>query len=87
MGAEDQANVPLALPSAETATRTETSSATTNIKLDHLGPLVVNSDGTLSRISNWQSMTEAERERTLRVLGKRNMFRKESLKEEEANNT
>ncbi|TFK37579.1 hypothetical protein BDQ12DRAFT_607328 [Crucibulum laeve] len=42
------------------------------VKLDELGPLVVNSDGTLSRISNWSSMAEAERQRTLRVLSKRN---------------
>ncbi|KAJ3983556.1 hypothetical protein F5890DRAFT_1522375 [Lentinula detonsa] len=40
--------------------------------LDELGPMVVNSDGTLSRIANWSNMTEAEQERTLRVLGSRN---------------
>ncbi|KAF9555656.1 hypothetical protein CPC08DRAFT_622203, partial [Agrocybe pediades] len=42
------------------------------ITLDDLGPMVVNSDGTLSRIANWQNMTDAERERTLRVLSARN---------------
>ncbi|KAL1746634.1 hypothetical protein HDZ31DRAFT_33841 [Schizophyllum fasciatum] len=40
--------------------------------LDELGPMVVNSDGTLSRIANWADMTEAERKNTLRVLSKRN---------------
>ncbi|KAF9234596.1 hypothetical protein BU15DRAFT_8782, partial [Melanogaster broomeanus] len=42
------------------------------VKLDNLGPMVVNSDGTLSRIANWESMTEAERDRTMRVITTRN---------------
>jgi len=44
-------------------------------KYDSLGPLVVNSDGTLSRITNWPNMTPAERERTFRVLVARNRIR------------
>ncbi|CEL02503.1 hypothetical protein ASPCAL03672 [Aspergillus calidoustus] len=59
------------------------------VKLDHLGPLVVNADGTLSRISNWAQMTEIERRNTLRVLGKRNKERMDALKanqEEEGGN-
>ncbi|KAJ3559672.1 hypothetical protein NM688_g200 [Phlebia brevispora] len=47
----------------------------TKMKFDALGPLVVNSDGTLSRIANWPNMTEIERERTLRVLTARNKIR------------
>lgn len=50
------------------------------VKLDHLGPMVVNRDGTLSRIGNWEQMTEIERKNTLRVLGKRNQLRLETLK-------
>jgi hypothetical protein len=50
------------------------------VKLDHLGPLVVGTDGKLSRISNWEIMTEIERTNTLRVLGKRNKERIEALK-------
>lgn len=49
-------------------------------KLDHLGPMVVNVDGTLSRISNWEQMTEIEKKTTLRVLGKRNKQRLDALK-------
>ncbi|KAJ7482200.1 hypothetical protein B0H11DRAFT_1214284 [Mycena galericulata] len=45
------------------------------VKFDDLGPMVVNSDGTLSRISNWSNMTEPEKERTLRVLSARNKIR------------
>ncbi|KAI1653651.1 hypothetical protein F4813DRAFT_373573 [Daldinia decipiens] len=50
------------------------------VKLDHLGPLVVNEDGTMSRISNWAEMAEIERNNTLRILGKRNKMRLDALR-------
>ena len=53
------------------------------VKLDALGPMVVNVDGSLSRISNWDKMTEMEQKSTMRVLGKRNKARLEALKEKE----
>ncbi|KAE8211035.1 hypothetical protein CF327_g5164 [Tilletia walkeri] len=56
------------------------SDSSSTFKFDALGPLVVNTDGTLSRIHNWSSMTESERERTLRVLGKRNKIRMADLR-------
>jgi len=56
------------------------------VSLDHLGPIVVNQDGTLSRISNWDKMTETEKRNTLRVLGKRNRLRMEKLKAAGAGN-
>ncbi|KAI0136941.1 hypothetical protein BJ170DRAFT_35997 [Xylariales sp. AK1849] len=52
------------------------------VRLDHLGPLVVNQDGTMSRISNWAEMSEIERQNTLRILGKRNQMRLKKLREE-----
>lgn len=52
------------------------------IKLDALGPMVVNKDGTLSRIANWQKMTEIEKRNTLRILGQRNQLRMTALKGE-----
>ncbi|KAH8729111.1 hypothetical protein GQ44DRAFT_701563 [Phaeosphaeriaceae sp. PMI808] len=51
------------------------------VKLDHLGPLVVNKDGTLSRISNWAQMADIEKENTMRILGRRNEARREALRE------
>ncbi|KAF3389310.1 Lysine-specific demethylase JMJ30 [Penicillium rolfsii] len=54
------------------------------VTLDHLGPMVVNVDGTLSRIGNWEQMTEIERKNTLRVLGKRNQQRLQKLRAAEA---
>ncbi|KAJ5179686.1 hypothetical protein N7492_002896 [Penicillium capsulatum] len=50
------------------------------VKLDHLGPMVVNVDGSLARIGNWEQMTEIERKNTLRILGKRNKQRLEALR-------
>ncbi|KAL4986470.1 hypothetical protein BDW68DRAFT_125950 [Aspergillus falconensis] len=75
----------LALPAA--SSNNDTTQLDVNgegVKLDHLGPLVVNSDGTLSRIANWAQMTEIERRNTLRVLGKRNKERRDKLKEAQA---
>ena len=37
-------------------------------------------DGSLQRITNWGSMTDEEKERTKRVLTKRNAARIEALK-------
>ncbi len=51
------------------------------VALDHLGPLVVHQDGSMSRIANWPDMTEAEQQKTLRVLGKRNQLRLASLRQ------
>ncbi|KAE8160655.1 hypothetical protein BDV40DRAFT_211929 [Aspergillus tamarii] len=73
----------LALPDSSSADQTQqldVSGDGSTVKLDHLGPLVVNQDGTLSRIANWAQMTEMEKKNTLRVLGKRNKQRMEALK-------
>lgn len=60
------------------------------VKLSNLGPLVVNSDGTVARIANWQEMTDVERETTMRMVGSRNKKRLDALKkikEEQENGT
>ncbi|KAJ4984064.1 prenylcysteine oxidase [Stagonosporopsis vannaccii] len=54
------------------------------VTLDHLGPMVVNKDGSLSRIANWKAMSEKERQNTLRVLGKRNQLRLGDLRGEQS---
>jgi hypothetical protein len=60
--------------------RIDLSSGDGSVRLDHLGPLVVNVDGTLSRIGNWAQMSEVEKQNTLRVLGKRNQARLAKLR-------
>lgn len=59
------------------------SNGSTSVKLDHLGPMVVNVDGTLSRISNWEAMADIEKEATVRIIGKRNQARLKVLRERE----
>ncbi|KIM23872.1 hypothetical protein M408DRAFT_332076, partial [Serendipita vermifera MAFF 305830] len=73
---------PLALPAPEDA-ETTTLEVGSSVKLDKLGPMIINSDGTVSRISNWQEMSQLERDRTVRVLLKRNQIRLSSLSAEE----
>lgn len=80
---------PLPLPEPPTsAGKTSTTTTTTHqltvdgagVKLDHLGPLVVNVDGTMSRIANWEKMADIERENTARIIGKRNQARLAKLR-------
>ena len=73
---------PLALPAAPSdgTTTLDMSNGSTTVSLDHLGPMVVNVDGSMSRISNWDKMAEIEKKNTLRIIGKRNKSRLEALK-------
>jgi guanyl-specific ribonuclease Sa len=78
----NQQPLPLPEPPKETDTQQLDVSSGQGLKLDKLGPMVVNRDGTLSRIANWEHMTEIERRNTLRILGKRNQLRLDGLKNE-----
>lgn len=49
------------------------------LDFDRLGPLVVNKDGTLSRLDNWAQMNAQERKKTVEHLKKRNMIRLEGV--------
>ena len=51
------------------------------VKLDAMGPMVINADGTISRINNWHEMTEHEQATTTRLLIKRNEARRKALLE------
>jgi hypothetical protein len=83
---QQQPKAPLALPAAPSdgTTQLDMSNGGTTVSLDHLGPMVVNVDGTMSRISNWDKMAEIEKKNTLRIIGKRNKSRLEALKKERA---
>lgn len=73
----------LPAPSANGPTTTlDVSGEGTTVKLDALGPLVVNRDGSMGRVSNWVEMTGFEKESTLKVLGKRNQARLAALRRE-----
>ncbi|KAI1471705.1 uncharacterized protein F4812DRAFT_415176 [Daldinia caldariorum] len=76
-----ESKIPLPLPEPDqTGDATQVSVGGEAVKLDHLGPLVINEDGTMSRISNWAEMAEIERNNTLRILGKRNKMRLDALR-------
>lgn len=70
--------LPLPAPE-ERSTTLDMSSGEATVKMDGMGPLVVNQDGSLSRIENWAQMTEFEQKNTMRVIGKRNQARREAL--------
>ncbi|KAG0212393.1 Centromere/kinetochore protein zw10 [Mortierella sp. GBA30] len=74
----------LTLPSPEDVPR-DTRQLEVNgrdIKLDILGPVVVNEDGTMSRIDNWAEMAEIEKANVRRILLKRNAQRLARLRAE-----
>ena len=48
--------------------------------MDHLGPIVVNVDGSLARITNWEALSEHERDVARRRVAKRNAERLAVLK-------
>eukprot|EP01039_Chlorochromonas_danica_P010612 gene10612-11759_t len=49
------------------------------VQLDALGPVIINSDGTVSRIANWHTLTEEEQKKTFRLISKRNQARRAKL--------
>jgi len=65
----------LALPAPQDASSGITLQLGESVTLDHLGPVVVNTDGTLSRITNWHQMEEAEQQVVKRRIAKRNVDR------------
>ena len=56
-----------------------------SVSMDAMGPIVVNTDGTISRIGNWSEMSEFEKKNTLRIIGKRNQERRAALLAQEKN--
>ncbi|KAI7883035.1 hypothetical protein K492DRAFT_144442 [Lichtheimia hyalospora FSU 10163] len=71
----------LALPA--TAEETVKVDVNDTYKLKELGPVVVNEDGSLSRINNWHEMADIEKENVNRILLKRNRARLERLKQQQ----
>ncbi|KAG1740166.1 uncharacterized protein EDB91DRAFT_361075 [Suillus paluster] len=62
----------IAPPADDRNAKQVTLGSSETVKLEALGPMVVNGDGTLSRIANWETMTEKEKVRTIRVVAARN---------------
>ena len=50
------------------------------LSLDDMGPIVINTDGTMRRITNWNKMTKREQKVALKRIAKRNKKRLAALK-------
>ena len=51
---------------------------------DELGPVVLNVDGTISRIKNWHNLTKTEQDKIKIRIGKRNAKRRAALLQQES---
>ena len=49
------------------------------LRLEDMGPIIINTDGTTRRIDNWKEMTKHEQEVTWRRIKKRNEERRNKL--------
>lgn len=57
------------------------SSAQNSVSLeDVLGPVVIGKDGSTARITNWAKMSDVEKTRVKRIIGKRNRIRTAQLR-------
>jgi len=52
-----------------------------SLTFEALGPMIINTDGTSRRISNWDELSDHEKEVSWRRINKRNKERMEILKE------
>ena len=52
-----------------------------SIKLEKLGPIILNTDGTTRRIENWDQLSPQEQEVSWRRIKKRNEERRKKLEE------
>ena len=53
------------------------------ISMEHLGPIIINTDGSLRRIDNWDKLSKEEQDRSFRLIAARNKKRIEILKQKE----
>lgn len=92
LGTEDLANAIVSIPNSEvrdvldeSATISDIDASTDdgqyNCKLDALGPIILNTDGSMGRIPNWSEFNETEKAQAIRLISARNKKRKEALLE------
>jgi len=79
----EHSEVPLLPPSDPNDTSIPSLKMGEKLKLDHLGPIIINPDGTTRRIENWDTMTEKEREVAWRRISKRNQVRIDTLNKQQ----
>lgn len=52
------------------------------IRLEEMGPIILNTDGTTRRIANWDNLSEQEKQTTWRRISARNEQRRKQLLEQ-----
>lgn len=70
----------LALPSSVSSDGIRQIALGETLKFDELGPIIINTDGTTRRITNWDKLTKNEQTTTWRLISARNKKRIEELK-------
>eukprot|EP01038_Epipyxis_sp_PR26KG_P005877 gene5877-8104_t len=68
-------------PSDENEERVRQIKLGETISMDELGPIIVNSDGTIRRITNWNNLTKQEKESALRLISARNKKRIKAIQD------
>eukprot|EP00591_Stephanopyxis_turris_P011135 CAMPEP_0195517094 /NCGR_PEP_ID=MMETSP0794_2-20130614/9677_1 /TAXON_ID=515487 /ORGANISM="Stephanopyxis turris, Strain CCMP 815" /LENGTH=138 /DNA_ID=CAMNT_0040645845 /DNA_START=168 /DNA_END=584 /DNA_ORIENTATION=+ len=76
--------LPRLMPASEDNTNIPRLQFGETLKLDHLGPVIINADGTTRQIANWDAMTKQEQTVTWRRISKRNQERIEALQKKAA---
>mmetsp|Transcript_15405 Transcript_15405/g.21947 ORF Transcript_15405/g.21947 Transcript_15405/m.21947 type:complete len:105 (-) Transcript_15405:68-382(-) len=79
----EHSEVPLLLPSDLNDTSIPSLKMGEKLKLDHLGPIIINPDGTTHQIENWDTMTEKERGVAWRRISKQNQVRIDTLNKQQ----
>jgi len=86
-GDNDHDDITLSLPepstSAVTGEDVQQLRLGETVKLETMGPIIINSDGTTRKIENWEAMTEAEQKKTRERISKRNAERLEKLRKQQ----
>jgi hypothetical protein len=76
------AQLTLPAPDALADTASTSSIAAGGLALDALGPIIINADGTTSRIANWTELSPGEQAVALKRVARRNAERRAALESE-----
>ena len=82
---EEDEGIPL-LPAATTGESRQIELGGEALKMDDLGPIIINADGTTRRISNWDTLSKQEKESSWRLIAARNKRRIEDLERKQKEN-
>ncbi|KAL9191205.1 hypothetical protein ACHAXT_000911 [Thalassiosira profunda] len=82
-GSEKDSGTPLQLPEASSDPSIPSIKLGETIRFEEYGPVILNADGSMRRIDNWDQMSEHEQEVAWRRISKRNEARRKALLEQQ----